>query len=260
MNIKTLEELSLNAWPSLKTSLYDGWVLRFADGYTKRANSVSPLYQSTESLDKKIDECEIQYGLKNLPTIFKITQESYPEYIDKRLEDRGYRKLDETSVRILDLENYHYRGFSDVVAESQFNESWINGYFKCSNTMDMGTQISAKRLLDNIYGKVICVSKHIDGQIVGCGFGAIERDCIGIFDIVVDKCFRGNGYGKDIMDGILSEAKMLGVKTAYLAVVVGNQPAENLYSKIGFTEVYRYWYRRLGTKYISKNIDSMENV
>ena len=42
--IRYLEELSLNALPSLENIFLDGWVVRFANGYTKRANSVNPLY------------------------------------------------------------------------------------------------------------------------------------------------------------------------------------------------------------------------
>ena len=34
-----IEELTLNAWPSLRSLLFDGWVLNFADGYTRRAYS-----------------------------------------------------------------------------------------------------------------------------------------------------------------------------------------------------------------------------
>ena len=41
--IQTIEELSLNALPCLQQILDDGWVLRLAEGYTKRANSVTPL-------------------------------------------------------------------------------------------------------------------------------------------------------------------------------------------------------------------------
>ncbi len=245
MNIRILEELSLNAWPSLQTKFYDGWILRFTDGYTKRANSVNPIYESEYALDEKISFCEAQYGAKNLPTVFKLTPESCPEYIDKRLEERGYMRLDETSVRILDLLNAPFREPEKVVIETRFKDNWINGYFKCSNTIDEETQLTAKRVLDNIAGKVICVSKVIDGQIVGCGFGAIEREYMGIYNIVVDRSFRGNGYGFDLMEGLLGEAKKLGVKTAYLSVVVGNTTAENLYSKIGFSEVYKYWYRSL---------------
>ena len=46
----TIEELSLSAWPPLQTMVLDGWVLRFAEGYTKRPNSVNPLYASTLGL------------------------------------------------------------------------------------------------------------------------------------------------------------------------------------------------------------------
>ena len=35
-----IEELTLNAWPPLQTQLYDGWLLGFSGGYTRRANSV----------------------------------------------------------------------------------------------------------------------------------------------------------------------------------------------------------------------------
>lgn len=245
MPIKLIEELSMNAWPSLQTKLYDGWVLRFADGYTKRANSINPIYKSTIELDKKIDYCEKQYKFYNLPTIFKLTDESYPKEIDKRLKERGYEKIDETSVRILDFSQYTYRKPEGVILEDQFSGNWINAFFHCSKIPDEGVQLTARKILDNILGRVICAARQIDGNIAGCGYGAIDRDYVGIFDIVVDKNFRGNGYGQDIMDGILGEAFRMGNKIAYLQVVVGNLPAENLYNKFGFSEVYRYWYRKL---------------
>lgn len=243
--ISEIEELAMNAWPSLQTKLYDGWVLRFADGYTRRANSVSPIYGSTISLDEKIGFCEQEYGLRNLPTLFKITAESNPAGIDARLEERGYIKDSEATLRILDLGQYIRHESQGITIESQFSDKWLDGFFHCSNIMDKKVQLTAKKILDNILGTVICVSKQTGGKIVGCGYGAIERDYIGIFDIVVDKDFRGNGYGKDIMNGILGTASERKIKTAYLQVAAGNTPAEKLYDKIGFTEAYRYWYRRL---------------
>ena len=37
-----LESRLVNAWPSFDYQLYDGWILRLAKGYSKRANSASP--------------------------------------------------------------------------------------------------------------------------------------------------------------------------------------------------------------------------
>lgn len=244
--VKLIEELSMNAWASLQTRQYDGWILRFADGYTKRANSVNPLYESSMDPDEKIDICERQYRLHNLPVVFKLTAESRPKGIDQRLEERGYKKIDETSVRILDLSQYIYREPQNVFIETQFSDKWIDGFFRCSNIMDDEVQVTARKILNNILDKVICISVYSGKDIVGCGFGAVERNYVGIFDIVVDRNFRGNGYGKDVMDGILSEAVKMGVGMSYLQVVAGNLPAENLYGRLGYSEVYRYWYRKLG--------------
>lgn len=38
-DIKTIEDLSLNAWPSHQMQVYDGWILRFSYFYTHRTNS-----------------------------------------------------------------------------------------------------------------------------------------------------------------------------------------------------------------------------
>ena len=38
--MKLIEEISLNAWPSHKIELYDGWLIRFSHNYTYRTNSV----------------------------------------------------------------------------------------------------------------------------------------------------------------------------------------------------------------------------
>ena len=83
--ITTIEELSLNAWASLQTVLYDGWVLRFANGYTKRANSVNPIHPSSLDIEEKIRFCENHYQDRNLPVVFKLTPTVYPSDLDEKL-------------------------------------------------------------------------------------------------------------------------------------------------------------------------------
>ena len=52
--IKEIEDMSLNAWPSHKMELYDGWILRFSYFYTHRTNSVEQFGTSTLSGREKV--------------------------------------------------------------------------------------------------------------------------------------------------------------------------------------------------------------
>ena len=61
MLYRRLEEVALNAWPALQQMLFDGWLLRFARGYTKRANSINALYDSRLDVATKIAACERTY-------------------------------------------------------------------------------------------------------------------------------------------------------------------------------------------------------
>jgi ribosomal protein S18 acetylase RimI-like enzyme len=76
---RIIEELSINAWPALRTQLFDGWVLRFADGYTRRANSVQALYPSTLALAEKVDVCQAAYRAQGQPTLFRIVSDAAAE-------------------------------------------------------------------------------------------------------------------------------------------------------------------------------------
>jgi ribosomal protein S18 acetylase RimI-like enzyme len=140
--------------------------------------------------------------------------------------------------------HYQYRKPKGILTENTFSDEWLKDFLNCSGLENEMVQRAAKEILSNIVGKVVVARKKIDDKIVGCGYGAIERGYIGIFDVIVDEHYRGKGFGQDIMDGILSTATDEKIENAYLSVVVGNTPAENLYQKLGFKEIYRYWYRK----------------
>ena len=58
-----------------------------------------------------------------------------------------------------------------------------------------------------------------------------------------DPADRRKGHGGRLVRGMLAQAAALGASSAYLQVVMTNNPAIALYESLGFSEAYRYAYR-----------------
>lgn len=241
--VRKIEELSNNAWAALQSTLYDGWVLRFSEGYSKRANSIQSLYKSYEDIQKKISKCEELYSSNKLDTVFKITPEANPDNLDIVLEQLGYKKEAPTSVQIMDLDKFECSLQDNRISyDVQLIEEWVENFCRISHIDDHKRPIIQK-MLNNIVPDKFFFSMKEKEKTVGCGLAVLEDDFIGLFDIVIHGECRGKGYGKLLVENILYVGKEHGAKKAYLQVVVGNEPAFKLYAGLGFTEVYEYWYR-----------------
>lgn len=240
---KRIEEMSLNAWPSLQTAVYDGWLLRFGEGYTRRANSIIPLYTSEKAFREKVLKCEKLYNSKGLNTIFKIPDKICPAGLDQFLAEAGYAVEAPTSVQLLELTDYMGKEKGSLIISDMLEDEWLHNMQRISGTKtDSGMEIE-KRILGNIVNDRYFVELHKQGEAVACGLGVMEDGYLGIFDIVVAKQHRGKGYGRIMMEGLLELGKSKGANWAYLLVMLDNPIALNLYKSLGFREIYKYWYR-----------------
>jgi len=240
--IRTIEELSMNSWPAIRILQYDGWVLRFADGYTKRANSVYPLYPSKIDVDEKIGFCESFYRDLNLPAVFKQTHASIPSDLDAYLEKRGYRVDSQTSVQLLDLTQEEYEIAENVDLSTEGTETW-HAAFALMNDISTERRATHENILRVILPDKCYVSINVEDHLIGCGLGVLQAGYLGIFDIVIDPDHRGQGYGIRLMQALLAWGQRRGADKAYLQVMCNNAPALRLYKNLGFEEAYQYWYR-----------------
>ncbi|CAM4379034.1 GNAT family N-acetyltransferase [Paenibacillus alkaliterrae] len=185
MDNKVIEELSLNNWQPLSTLLYDGWVMRFSDGYTKRANSINPIHISTYDLNLKIQECEKIYSSNNLRTTYKITPFVHPENLDEVLEERGYSLIDFTSVQTLTLDDIIEPSLNSVNIDENLNVEWLDNFCRLNN-IEEKNKYTMKQMLTNVMTKKSFVSLYYKEHVIACGLGVIEREYIGLYDIVTD--------------------------------------------------------------------------
>lgn len=239
--ITHLETLTTSAWPALATELVDGWVLRFARGYTKRANSVAPLAVGALPNEEKIAYCEQRYAAQNLPAIFKLTAAS--QALDEKLAARGYSQIDLSSVQQRGLLHFVAEPDFAVRMSAQVSDTWFTQFAEL-NHVAVAHRATAQQMLASYVCPTQFAVLYQDERVVACGFAIIQQYTLVLYDIVSDSQQRRQGYALRLIEQLLAWGRNNGATSAVLQVVVANEPAMALYAKLGFTEQYRYWYRR----------------
>jgi GNAT superfamily N-acetyltransferase len=243
---QTIEEASLNAWPALKHMLFDGWVLRFAAGYSRRNNSVNAIYPGRLPLEAKIARCEAIFRERGLPPTFRITPLVQPAELDSVLEAAGYARISPTEVHVVSLADIPPpNGSGEAHGWPAPDEAWVAAYSRM-NDVPLAKHATLRQILAHIPGETCFMTIRRNDQIVACGLGVREGPLVGYFDIVTDPNHRRQGVGLQLMRHLMQWAKQCGATHAYLQVVAGNTPAINMYAGLGFREIYPYWYRVKG--------------
>lgn len=263
--IKLIEELSLNAWPSHKIELYDGWLIRFSHNYTYRTNSVEQVGASSLPVESKISYCEAQYKNYHTPANFKINPLLDPSF-DRILEAHGYQIRHITQVMSMPMEHFipypaesveyeyygrnsnlpsavFYPGHIAVQLRDRITDEWISSLFRLNGT----TRPTLRRIVPSMFKAIpketIVAFIEIDGRMVASGLGILDREHIGLYAIYVDASCRRKHFARAICSSILTEAARKGAAHAYLQVVKGNTAAKQLYTSLGFEDLYTYWFR-----------------
>lgn len=243
ITIKQIEDMSLNAWPSHKMELYDGWILRFSYFYTHRTNSVEQFGSSTLPWREKIPYCEAVYRRLGTPAIFKISPLVSPDF-DYVLENRGYQIEHITNVMTLELNNTATEILSDKVQICEhISQKWIESLFALKKMTNPIHRAVVPSMYQAILKETLCASITENGEIVATGLGILDRDYIGIYAIHVREDYRKRGYARQILGSLLLKGQKKGAQKAYLQVVEGNHPARALYEAFGFRYFYTYWFR-----------------
>ncbi|RJX38239.1 GNAT family N-acetyltransferase [Paenibacillus pinisoli] len=240
---RRIEELSLNGWPALQTILQDGWLLRFTEGYTKRSNSVQPIYGFSGDLDRQIGRCEELYRAQGQPVVFKITPFAEPGTLDARLEELGYERIDHTLVKTASIDELPEPRYGEGFHWSaELTDEWLEAIVRLQGLSDRARDTTRRMLAGQPLRRAFGLFKRGDVP-VAAGMVVLEEGYAGLYDIVTDASERGRGYGEALTLGLLGWAGEHGARMAYLLVVKSNAAANRLYDKFGFMTQYEYWYR-----------------
>jgi N-acetylglutamate synthase len=242
LEARRLEELSLNASGAFQSLVYDGWLLGFRPGPTKRLRCVNALYSTSLPLAEKVDYCVRFYRSVGLPAIFRMLPFSQPPELDSYLESLGWSMFERTLVLRADVRTASHAAVERDSVEIVGVPGWEEA---AAGLLDLaGAALSAAidRAKSYPLPHIGAIIRH-QGEVVACGLAKLEGAHAGLFAVNTAPAHRRQGLARAIVGALLAEASRQGARVAYLQVTADNEAALALYRPFGFTPVYDYWYR-----------------
>ncbi len=242
-SVLQLEQVFLSSWPALKSENHSGWVWRYANGFSKRANCAQVMSVGDglnfSALISSYTDWANAHSYE--PTI-RVTPLAGEAEI-AILNELGWVQFDNSLVMVKKLgkqetltsklrHSYNILDALDPLFFEPFIE--LNGYEKPDILRAMIKKISniAKGIL--IY--------DASNKNVGAALLSKKNEIATITSLVIDKKFYRKNYATSIMQAAVNWAISEDAKWIALQVVAKNIPAINLYHSFGFKEIYGYYY------------------
>ena len=235
-----VEEACLNAWPALREVLLDGWVLRFSEGLTRRANSANPLRPVSRV---NLRACEGLFRRLGLPTIFRVLSLIDP-LVDERLAEAGYTGEGESCALYAPIEDIAGVRDPDVTLLEQPTAEWFGAMAALQNHSSEQAA-TYRRIVGRLAIPAAFAALSGGEGAVALAYGALHNGLLCYESVITDSRWRRQGSGRRIVNALAAWARDEGAVGACLEVEAHNAPARALYDAIGLKrELYRYHYRR----------------
>ena len=246
---RTLDEVAANATPAPITRLVDGWLAKSAPGLPfRRANAVLPAAGAGADPDRAgavLDELAGWYGGQGLRLIVQVP--STDPALDALLAARGLAVEAPVDVLVAPLDavpDERRRGVA-AVATVGIDQEWARRYGELhGDDAASRSRVEAYgRMLAGLGPSVVTALGHVGNDLVGVGFGVLERGWVGVFGMGTASTARRRGVARAVLGAVCRGATHAGAAHAYLQVEVDNTPAQALYRGLGFTQSHGYHYR-----------------
>ena len=243
--VRAVEQRAARAWPATFVHEYRGWHLRHSPGVpNRRSNSVLPNGGvPPDEIDAAIEDVEVFYAERSLPSRFMISPAADPNDLDQRLADVGYRIEAPTDVQWADtgdIVSASGNGTNLVILDDPTDE-WMSVYLE--GERDQQAIADKKLLIERIACRRALVCLQAEGKTVSVGLGVLDDGWTGAFCMHTLKEKRRSGYGRVVLGALARWSEKNGAAHMYLQVERDNPDARRFYERAGFVTRYGYRYR-----------------
>jgi ribosomal protein S18 acetylase RimI-like enzyme len=230
--ILELERLLAATWPAIESAPLGGWVLRYSEGFSRRANSVLALTAPEGGIDAAVKAVEDWYAARGARPLVSLAG-PVAKRLDEELAARGWETEGATAVMTKALEPVRYEGEVRVVSAPcrELLEQVGRG------TPELAAQVLGEGA-DRGYAEV-----WREGALAARGRGAIAGGTVAITNIGTLPAYRRQGLGTEVLHALEAWAAAQGATRTALQVETDNEAAIAMYASLGYAERYRYAYR-----------------
>jgi ribosomal protein S18 acetylase RimI-like enzyme len=249
--VETLEQACSDAWPPLEQHHLGEWRLRWADGFTGRANSALAIGDPGMPIPEALRAvCDFAHSQGISPAVqavngsraeAEILAEGWLENVE---HPAGY----EVSVLVGNVMNGTFlaKNGRKVPFITSVRDTPTPAWWELSAGTTEPTPAQRHVLATGEIGYGVAESGDLTAGAVRV---AIVGQVAHISRLAVRAEFRRRGLAAELMAAASSWAKDRGATQEVLQVSVSNAPALALYRELGFTEHhrYRYWVPPMAT-------------
>lgn len=241
--VRRYEAAGFRAWPAAAVH-YDGtWVVRLTAGHpAKRLNSVNPLDPGDiNHIAERIGRASRRFEAYGRPLTFRLSPLSgtvIPAYLDAQ----GWSRFDESMIMRLPLTDAPVEQAMDQIPLRDISR-FVSASLKVHDS-DASLRPGLSEIIGSIQPEAGLFALERGDDPLATLICVHDGDLAGLFEIATHQAVRNQGHGRQLLLSALKWARLRGAREAWLQVEADNQPALALYRALGFTEVYRYHYRR----------------
>jgi GNAT superfamily N-acetyltransferase len=239
-DVAALEDLCELAWPPLERLELDGAVLRFAAGFTRRANSAR-VDGGGDDLEGLIARAEREYRSRGLRPGFRLTPLT-PAAFEPLLRERGYVVDTEAIVMVADQlpPPAAPRPGDEIVLASELDERWLEVFRDVERRWPPEQDPGARWVLGSGASPRRFALARVDDEPAATGYGRLEDDWLYLACVATFPERRRLGLARAVSEQLVAWGAVSGARRAILQAETKNAAAQALYEQLGFGPRYVY--------------------
>lgn len=245
MSPELIEDLMDRAWPSPDREDTGAWVMRAAGGVTQRANSVWPRELANDH-ESAVRRAAQWYRSRRLPLIFQIFEDERATRLNAVLDAQRFTRQSETLIMVRPVGGFsgadaHLAAGVEISDEA--SEEWLQLWWSVDGRGGDAELEIARGILSSC-PSLYALVRDDDGAPAAVGRLALVEGRGGVYCMATAAKQRRRGYGRQVLDALLTAGIRRDVSDFWLLVMASNTGAQALYEGAGFAEHGRYLYRQ----------------